>query len=188
MELREQVKLARRVHQNSYVELGRLLNEVVYGGDYKEWGYDDFETYCGKELGLKKATIQKLMVSYNYMRKYQPKKLAKMEEGGDVLLPSMDTVAALDKVERLDQTPQEEMKELRRQAFASTGEVEQAAVKKQINTAAKTLKEVDPDAREKAAILSTARKLRRVMGASHFVPDGLRERIERPLTELEALA
>ncbi len=80
---RYRVLSALRQFRASWIELGRMLNEVVYGGDYKEWGYDDFEVYCARELGLKKPTVQKLMISYNYMKKYEAKRLVNHEDGVD---------------------------------------------------------------------------------------------------------
>ena len=55
--LRHQVMTALRQFRASWVELGRLLNEVVYGGDYKEWGYDDFEVYCARDTRLGRMRV-----------------------------------------------------------------------------------------------------------------------------------
>lgn len=164
--------------------MGRLLNEVVYGGDYKEWDYDDFEAYCAKELGLKKATVQKLMVSYNYMKKHQASKLDALEKGESVSMPSFETVSLLDKVHRRESLDDETMNDLKFQAFSKPiSEASEAEIKKRL----RVKKEVDPLLAEKASVLRAARTLRKEMSRSHFVPDGLRERIEEPLVELEAL-
>lgn len=187
MTLREQAKKALQVYRCSWVKLGRLLNEVVYGGDYKEWGYDDFEIYCAKELGLKKATAQKLMISYNYMRKHQRKKLNDLEAGKGIMLPSHETVAMLDKVTRSEGISKEELNDLKFQAFSGDISDSSHSEFKKHASQFSPRRQVDPDKAEKAAILSASRKLRRVMSASHFVPDGLKERIEEPLVELEAL-
>lgn len=187
MSLREQIKKALQAHRCSWVELGRLLNEVVYGGDYKEWGFDDFEIYCARELGLKKITVQKLMISYNYMRKHQHNKLNDLETGKDILLPSHETVALLDKVERSEEVSEEELNVMKAMAFSNTVHDGGYTEFKKHASQFTPRRQIDPDKAEKAAILKTSRKLRRVMAASHFVPDGLKERIEEPLVELEAL-
>lgn len=187
MGLREEVKKALQAYRGSWVDLGRLLNEVVYGGDYKEWGFDDFEVYCARELGLRKATVQKLMISYNYMRKHQHKRLDDLEAGKDVILPSHETVALLDKVERSECASEQELNDMKSLAFSGAVHDGGHTEFKKRAAAFSPRKQVDPDKAEKAAILSASRKLRRVMSASHFVPDGLKERIEEPLVELEAL-
>lgn len=197
--LRHQVLSSLRQFRASWVELGRLLNEVVYGGDYKEWGYDDFEVYCARELGLKKPTVQKLMVSYNYMKKYESKRLedfetATPEDSGNFsrTIPDFQTVELLDKVRRRDRLPEEEMGELHRKAF--DGEVEEPELRKELRQALKphldeaAMREgADNRKQELTNILRLARELRRKIAMAKSVPGGLRERIERCLVELEAL-
>lgn len=194
--LRHQVMTALRQFRASWVELGRLLNEVVYGGDYKEWGYDDFEVYCARELGLKKPTVQKLMISYNYMRKYESRRLHDYEDdaSGPVAtsIPDFQTVELLDRVRRRDDAPGERVAELHRRAFE--GEAEEPELRKELRRCLR------PDADEGAihdanasrkselgGILRVARELRRRLSMSKAVPGGLRERIEQCLVELEAL-
>lgn len=187
--LRYQVLAATKQFRGSWVELGRLLNDMVYGGDYHEAGYDDFETYCARELGLKKPTVQKLLASYNYMKKYEHKRLEDAEEGGASDAPDYETVALLDRVRRKDDQPMERIDELHQRAFANGGENE--AVKAELRGMLRPSPPAsasDPDIAEKAKVLGAARKLRKEMAKTDFVPDGLRERLEQPLTELEALA
>lgn len=194
--LRHQVMSALRQFRASWVDLGRLLNEVVYGGDYKEWGYDDFEVYCARELGLKKPTVQKLMISYNYMKKYEATRLHDFEDSGDGetarAMPDFQTVELLDRVRRKEEVPQERMEELHRRAFA--GEAEEPEIRRELRHALRppldesAMREGAESRRaEMAGILRAARELRRRLASTRAVPDGLKERIERCLVELEAL-
>lgn len=183
-DLRTQAKQAVARFRSSWVDAGRLLNEIVYGGDYKEWGFDEFAVYCARELGLNKPTVQKLMISYNYMRKHQAEKVEALEGGDAVALPSHETVALLDKAERDERVSAEDVEELRNQAFSDQYRDDLAA---QIKRRLSPRREVDPDKAEMLAVIGAARKLRKAMSVSHFVPDGLKERIEEPLVELEAL-
>ena len=188
--LRARTLLALRQFRASWVELGGLLNQMALGGDYKDAGFDDFEVYCARELGLKKPTVQKLMVSYNYMKKYESKRLASIEDVDDdvtcnILVPDYQTIELLDRVRRRDRLPEEEMDGLHRKAF--DGEVEERTLRRDLQSKLKPKPQVDPDKAEKAAILGASRKLRREVAKSHFVPEGLRDRLEGPLVELEAL-
>ena len=194
--LRHQVMFALRQFRASWVELGRLLNEVVYGGDYKEWGYDDFEVYCARELGLKKPTVQKLMISYNYMKKYESKRLHDFEDDSDKAtvaeIPDFQTVELLDRVRRKEEVPEERMNELHRRAFV--GGDEEPEIRKELRQClrpqlSETAMREGADARksEMAGILRAARELRRRLAATKAIPGGLRERIEQCLVELEAL-
>ena len=124
------------------------------------------------------------MVSYNYMRKFQAEKLEAMEAGEITLLPSHETIALLDKAERSNGASEEFLNELRFQAFSKPISDE---THKEIRSRVSPRKPPDPGKAEKAAVLGAARKLRKAMSSSHFVPDGLKERLEQPLVELEAL-
>ncbi len=194
--LRHQVMAALRQFRASWVELGRLLNEVVYGGDYKEWGYDDFEVYCARELGLKKPTVQKLMTSYNYMKKYEDKRLHDFEDDREKSepagIPDFQTVELLDRVRRRNDAPEEKIEELHRRAFA--GESEEPELRKELRQFLRPQpsEEVMRDGesarkKEMAGILRAARELRSRIATTQAIPGGLKERIERCLIELEAL-
>ncbi|MCD8140471.1 MAG: hypothetical protein LUE17_11960 [Planctomycetaceae bacterium] len=193
--LRHQVMTALRQFRASWVELGRLLNDVVYGGDYKEWGYDDFEVYCARELGLKKPTVQKLMVSYNYMRKYEGQRLEAFEEEprqAPPEIPDFQTVELLDRVRRRDEMPEEKIDELHRRAF--DGESEEPEFRKELRQYLRpqiSEEEMNDRSasrkRELVAILRSARDLRRRLATTNAVPGGLKERLEQCLVELEGL-
>ncbi len=194
--LRHQVMAALRQFRASWIELGRLLNEVVYGGDYKEWGYDDFEVYCARELGLKKPTVQKLMISYNYMKKYESKRLHDFEDDREKAvatgIPDFQTVELLDRVRRREEMPDEKMEELHRKAFES--EAEEPELRRELRqylrpqpTESEIREGQNARKSELAGILRIARELRRRIATSEAIPGGLRERIESCLVELEAL-
>ncbi|MDR3078214.1 MAG: hypothetical protein LBV15_05585 [Planctomycetota bacterium] len=195
--LRHRVMAALRQFRASWVELGRLLNEVVYGGDYKEWGYDDFEVYCARELGLKRPTVQKLMISYNYMKKYESRRLDRLEEAGEpgpeADFPDFQTVELLDRVRRREELPDDRLRELHDRAFS--GENEGPELRRELR---QFLRPAPPATGPGEAasgrlglgvVLRAARELRRRLDESgEAVPGGLRERLERCLLELETLS
>ena len=194
--LRYRALKALRNFRASWVELGRLLNEVVYGGDYKEWGYDDFELYCARELGLKKPTVQKLMASYNYMRKYETKRLHDFEDSHDesvgATIPDYQTVELLDRVRRREDLSEDDVKELHHKAFSE--EAEEKELRKEIRQRLRpAIEESEISDRatarkqELSQILRVARELRRRLSNSKAIPGGLKERIEQTLIELETL-
>lgn len=82
-ELRTSTKAVARDIEDNYWELGRCLWEVYDGvpggyrellsgpgsrtnraGLFKKWGYDTFEDYCSKELGLMKRSSENLRFAY----------------------------------------------------------------------------------------------------------------------------
>ena len=190
--LRYQVLVALRKFRSSWVELGKHLTDIAYGGDYKEWGYDDFEVYCASELGLKKPTVKKLMVSYNYMKSYEPDRLrekAVAEKGYDV--PDYQTVELLKKARERDDIAEDEKEELHRMAFESN--TDEGVLRKEIRERMHPADTADIDRanfnrrRELDGLLRIARNLRQRLAEAKSVPEGVKSRIEEALLELEAL-
>ena len=190
--LRYQVLVALRKFRSSWVELGKHLTDIAYGGDYKEWGYDDFEVYCASELGLKKPTVKKLMVSYNYMKSYEPDRLrdkAVAEKGYDV--PDYQTVELLKKARERDDIAEEEKEELHRMAFESN--TDEGILRKEIRERMHPADKDDIDRaninrrRELDGLLRISRNLRQRLAEARSVPEGVKSRIEEALLELESL-
>ncbi len=190
--LRYQVLVSLRKFRSSWVELGKYLTDIAYGGDYKEWGYDDFEVYCASELGLKKPTVKKLMVSYNYMKSYEPDRLRDntvQERGYDV--PDYQTVELLKKAREREDIDEEEKEELHRMAFEEN--TDEGILRKEIR---ERMRPADPEdidranfnrRREIDGLLRIARNLRQRLAEARSVPEGVKNRIEEALLELEAL-
>ncbi len=193
--LRAQVLKALRRFRASWVELGGLLSDVAYSGSYKEWGFDEFELYCARELGLKRPTVKKLMVSYNYMKEREPERLEAFAQApNDEAVPSIPDYQTVELLHRAQSNPEldDKVKErLHDRAFA--GEEEENALRQQIREHLREPSDAEvADAnaarrKELNDILRTARALRRKLAHAQHVPGGLRERIEKLLVELEAL-
>jgi len=193
--LRRKVLEALRLFRAGWIELGRLLTEVAYGNDYREWGYEEFEAYCAAELGLKKPTVKKLMVSYNYMKRYEPDRLSAWEEGAPRAetgaIPDYQTVELLHRAREESEIDEDEQGRLHALAFSDGAE--EGEVRKEIRN---RLRPVDESAigdrnaarrHEIEDLLRTARALRRKLEACHGIPGGLKGRLDQLLLELEAL-
>jgi hypothetical protein len=192
--LRHKTLAALRRFRASWVELGKLLTEVAYGGDYKEWGYEEFEVYCAQELGLKKPTVKKLMVSYNYMKRYEPRRLDAFEEDAGVAesIPDYQTVELLQRARENTDLEEKEQHRLHSLVFSEESG-EEGAVRKEIRTHLRPASDEEIGDRNSSRrheiedILRTARALRRKLEASRAVPAGLKGRLDEILTELEAI-
>ena len=73
---RHVVLLAAKRFKSSWVELGKALTKVHHDGSWQEWGYQSFEGYCFRELRLRKSTVQKLVRSFSFLDKHEPKAMA----------------------------------------------------------------------------------------------------------------
>lgn len=72
-ELREQTLEIARQHKASWIELGQCLYTIYKDKLYKNWGFLAFETYCRKELGIKETTASKLIRSYAFLEREEPR-------------------------------------------------------------------------------------------------------------------
>jgi hypothetical protein len=192
--LRYRVLVSLRRFRASWVELGRLLSEVQVGGDYKEWGYDDFEVYCAGELGLKKPTVKKLINSYRYMQRSVPERLHAWDEydgqGTPPEMPEYQTVDLVRQAQEREDLDEDQKQHFHRLAFDEGAE--ETALRKEIRGAISAADEGADDAtvqrrRELADIKRTCQVLRRKLADSRCVPEGLRERFDRLLAELQAV-
>lgn len=176
-----------RDFRSSWIDLGHVLCEVAYGGDYKDWGYNDFELYCTSELGLKKNTAKKLMVSYQYMKGREPELLQSAESGETKTLPDYTTVEQLARAEKCDDVDQDKIESVRVKVFS--GELTDADAKREIKAA-----RADPTLPDMERIKSInnirrmAKSLRKTMLiCEKFVPEETYKRAENILVDLECM-
>jgi hypothetical protein len=174
--------------RRSWIDLGFWLSNVAQGGDYAEWGFVGFDEYCAGELGIKKQTVNKLVSSYRWLQKHEPARLAAVHRGEDVFLPDHATVYELEQTANaVDETVgKEEFKQLRERVMAGDGE--EGALRKELQAARR--QPPLPDAERHAAIAKlrhAMRTVRKLAAEAEAVPEGLRERLDRLLAEMEAL-
>ncbi len=114
--LRYQVLQNVKDFKTSWIGLGQALYTVWKDKLYKEWGYNQFDTYASKEIGIRKQTAMKLLKSYYFLEKEEPKYLGKnlSEDITPAKVPSYETVDALRLASRrkdIDRTDYVRMKE-----------------------------------------------------------------------------
>ena len=85
----------------SWLDLARHLVRVRGEGLWQEWGYATFEAYCAKELRIKKATAQKLVMSYGFLEKHEPEALE--DEDRARKTPSFEVIEVLSRAEERGQ-------------------------------------------------------------------------------------
>jgi hypothetical protein len=109
--LRHSVLSAARRFKATWVELGKLLVQVRDEAKHEEWGFASFEAYCSKELHIRKATAEKLVRSFSFLRKHEPKAL----EGEDVVqkAPAFEVVEVLADAEARGQLSAQEYRSIR---------------------------------------------------------------------------
>ena len=76
--------------RRSWVDLAEILVQVRSRKLYTKWGYDDFYTYAQDELTLKRATVDKLTISYSTLERHAPQVLER--DGVATQIPSYESL------------------------------------------------------------------------------------------------
>lgn len=72
-QLRQKTLEAAKRHKASWIELGQYLHTIYKEKLFRHWGFFAFETYCKKELSIKETTASKLLKSYLFLEKEEPR-------------------------------------------------------------------------------------------------------------------
>lgn len=107
--------------KRSWIELAGKLVEIRRERSYEAWGYDDFHRYCAEELHLRRATVDKLTVSFNTLERVAPQVLA--WDGVAKTIPSYEAIDYLGKAMRLPPDRDDESAPRKREEPAPPREV-----------------------------------------------------------------
>ena len=136
--LREETVEIAKKHKASWIQLGQHLFSIYKNKLYKEWGYQAFETYCQKELSIREATASKLIKSYSFLEKEEPRivKPDFTEEETPRKIPDYEAVNLLRLAKNNKTIPANEFAELRNDVLNEGKEPKEvrAAVKKILET------------------------------------------------------
>ncbi|MBN1688356.1 MAG: hypothetical protein JW893_04590 [Candidatus Omnitrophica bacterium] len=96
-ELRQKTIAIAKKHKASWIELGQYLYTIHKDKHYKSWGYLSFQTYCKKELSIKETTAAKLMKSYHFLEKEEPRMVSPtfLEKEESAKIPDYEAVNVL---------------------------------------------------------------------------------------------
>ena len=108
---RHGVMMAAKRFKSSWAELGKLLVKVHDDGSFQEWGYDSFETYCYKELRIRKQTAYKLIRSFGFLKKHEPEAVER--DDFSEMAPAFEVVEVLAHAEDAGSLSESEYKQVR---------------------------------------------------------------------------
>jgi hypothetical protein len=87
-----------RQFKRSWIELAAALAELREAGEFSRWGFEDFHAYCAGELHLKRATVDKLLVSYHTLERHAPAVLRR--DGVSAPIPSYEAIGYFDRASK----------------------------------------------------------------------------------------
>ena len=129
----------------SWVLLGQGLYSVWRDKLYTAWGFDKFEDYCVRELGLKKPLALKLVKTYFFVEQDEPMYLKKefSESREASVVPGYESLDVLRRARGHKELTREDYTKLRKDIFEKGKDA--AIVRKDLTTIIKERKKIDPD-------------------------------------------
>ncbi len=158
--LRQQIQNHAKDFKSSWVKLAEALYTVYNDKIYKLWGYEKFEYYVEKEIGIKKQVAMRLLKTYYFLEQEEPAYLKSdyVQTAEAVMVPSYDTVNVLRLAKRNKELPKDEYEKLKTKVFEEGKDA--PTIRKDLSALMKQRKELDPDEeRENRSVLSVRRFL-----------------------------
>lgn len=129
----------------SWVSLGQGLYAVWRDKLYASWGFEKFEDYCVRELGLKKPLALKLLKTYFFVEQDEPVYLKKefTENREAAVLPGYESLDVLRRARSQKELTREDYTKLRKDIFDKGKDA--SLVRKDLTAIIKERKKIDPD-------------------------------------------
>ncbi len=180
--LRHQVLQASKRFKATWAEMGKLLVRVRDEAAWEGWGYDSFETYCSKELHIRKATVDKLTRSFSFLARHEPNVVE--AEDFQERVPAFEVVEVLAEAEQRGQLSEAEYTAVR----DSIWDPARPAAELKRELVERFPRPPPPEDLTLRRFAAAARKLAGELQASGAVPAGVMEKAAALAGELEALA
>jgi len=145
--------------KTSWVNLGRALYSVWRDKLYREWGYNSFDAYTAREIGLKKQTAVKLLRSYYFLEKEEPHYLSAdySESQTPANIPGYEAIDVLRLAKNKKDVDEEDYAQIKKDIFEKGKDVSQ--VKKDLTALIRQRQELEPEEAYQKRRLSTVRRL-----------------------------
>lgn len=157
--IRDQLIQYSKDFKTCWVNLGQNLYPVYKDKLFRAWGFEKFEDYTEKELGVNKETATKLLKTYFFLEQEEPAYLSKdfQAERDAHQVPGYDAINVLRLARQKKELNKKDYDQLREAVFEKGQDV--AEVRKDLVALMKQRKEVDPDEERQQRNLAALRKL-----------------------------
>ncbi len=183
--LRFRVLEAVRRFKGNWVELGRFISVVEKRGAFRDWGFASFDSYCTRELKLKKPTVVKLLKSFRFLKKEEPDFLSTALAGNEKAgLPDYEAVNILRQARSKKAIAGEDYTRLRSAVFED--EVPAREVGRQYRGLLQSAREAALDP-EEAYLRKRTEALKRVLGSLRNIKTNVEVSRLLPADGLETL-
>jgi len=175
--LRYRILNSAKAFKTSWVDLGRCLYSAWKDKLYKDWGYNKFEIYTSREIGIRKETALKLLRSYYFLEKEEPQYLQEdYAEAKDTAgLPTYEAINVLRLAKNKKTLGKEDYLNLKKEIFQEGKDYQQA--RRDLTALIRQREELEPgQAWEKKKIatvkrfLSTLKSLKNEIETAKMLP------------------
>jgi hypothetical protein len=190
--IRHRVLNSAKSFKTSWVELGQSLYAVWKDKLYKDWGYQKFETYTSKEIGIKKQTALKLLRSYYFLEREEPLYLQKhlSEDSDTATVPTYESVDVLRLASKNKEIDRLDYQNLKKKVLEKGGDAHE--VRKDLTQLMRQREELEPEEAWKRKKLATVKRLvslimsvKKEAELSNLLPVQLIKETEKLIDKLE---
>jgi hypothetical protein len=178
--LRSTVAAAARRFKSSWYELGRLLVQVQASQAWQDWGFASFEAYCTGELHIRRATAEKLLRSYGFLRRHEREESEASERA-----PAFEVVTVLAEAEERGQLTERDYARVR-DSIWDPGRTP-AELRRELTERFPAPQQPADRRGELKRFAASARRLAKELRASSHVPAAAKRTAEALADELESL-
>ncbi len=172
--------------KSTWAELGKLLVQVRDEAKFEEWGYPSFESYCLKELHIKKQTALKLTRSFSFLTKHEPEEELTAQEFPQ-RAPAFEVIEVLADAEERGQLSPTEYKSLRDSIWSP--EKSPTELKKEFaERFPRPPPEPPPESAQVRKLAQMARKLASELAGCRRIPNAVAERAAALAEDIEDVA
>lgn len=172
-----------RAFKRTWIELAEALTTVYDRNSFERWGYEDFNTYCRKELHLKTGTVQKLLGSFRFLQTKAPRVIERARAEPQRPVPSLKAVEFVSKAAERGAADGNAMREIQRAAFDEG--LEAPMLSRRFKEIAFPIDESERRNKLKSQLTSTARRLANLIAEPELpVPSDVAVAVEEALGQL----
>ena len=192
-QIRNQLVQYAKTFKTSWVNLGQALYPVWKDKLFYGWGYDKFEYYTQRELGVAKPTALKLVKAYFFLEQDEPAYLEKdfSETREAARVPDCDTINVLRLARQKRELNRDDYQSIKKAVFDKGKDA--SAVRRDLTLLMKERKEVDPEEERQKRCDDSVRKLltaintfQKDMQALKLVPADILEEAKKLMDRLQA--
>jgi len=175
--------------KTSWIDLGQVLFTVWKDKLYKEWGFQEFDSYATKEIGIRKQTALKLLQSYSFLEKEEPFYLKKeyKEEKAAGNIPTLEAVDVLRKAKAKENKAIEAKDYQKIKKYVLEEGKDAGEVKKDLTALIKEREEIDPEEAWEKKRVSLLKRLLGTMRAAQTEIKTLKLLPEKDIKDLGAI-